>query len=334
MSAQIPPKMQAVTITEFGAPEVMQVNLVPTPVPGVGEVLVQNCAAGINRPDVMQRQGIYPPPPGATDIPGLEIAGRVVALGEGVESLSIGDSVCALVVGGGYAEYCVAAAELCLPIPNGMEISHAAALPETFFTVWANVFERGQLQAGETLLVHGGSSGIGTVAIQLGKAFGAKVLVTAGSNEKCAACVKLGADAAINYQSENFVERSQRLTNNQGVDLILDMVAGDYLSRNLECLAMDGRLVQIAFQKGPKTEIDFLPVLLKRLTITGSVLRARSVEEKAKIARALQQKIWPLLAEGRVKPVIHATFPLSQVVESHRMMEASQHIGKILLSFD
>lgn len=332
MSASLPDKMTVIEIPEPGGPEALKPGRRPLPFPGAEEVLVRVAAAGVNRPDVMQRKGMYPPPPGAPDTPGLEIAGEVVAVGEGVSSPGVGDSVCALVAGGGYAEYCLAPAALCLPWPEGMDAISAAALPETFFTVWTNVFDRGGLKSGERFLVHGGSSGIGTTAIQLANAFGATVYATAGTTEKCEACKKLGADAAINYREEDFVERIEALTEGKGVNLILDMVAGDYLPRNLKCLAVEGRLVQIALQNGPKVEMNLLPVMLKRLTITGSTLRPRSVAQKAEIAASLKAKVWPLLAGGKVKPVIHATFPLEKAAEAHALMESSKHIGKILLT--
>ncbi len=334
MSIEIPNQMNAIITREHGDPDVMQLSTTTTPIPGVNEVLVQVAAAGINRPDVMQRQGMYPPPPGAPDILGLEIAGTIVALGEEVTEPRIGDQVCALVAGGGYAEYCIAPSSLCMRIPKDMDIVSAAALPETFFTVWTNVFERGELKSGESLLVHGGTSGIGTTAIQLAKQFGASVFVTAGSVEKCQACIDLGADAAINYKTEDFEERIGSLTDAQGVNLILDMVGGDYLPRNLKCLAIEGRLVQIALQHGPKVEMNLLPVMLKRLTITGSTLRPRSIEEKAQIASSLRKQVWPLMDKAAVRPLIHATFPIADAAEAHRMMERSQHIGKIVLTME
>ncbi len=332
MPDALPKEMIVIDIPEPGGPEALKPARRPLPSPGAEEVLVRVTAAGVNRPDVMQRKGMYPPPPGAPDTPGLEIAGEVVAVGSGVSSPGIGELVCALVAGGGYAEYCLAPAALCLPWPDGMNGVSAAALPETFFTVWTNVFDRGGLKSGERFLVHGGSSGIGTTAIQLAKAFGATVYATAGTAEKCTACEKLGADAAINYRQDDFVERIEALTEGKGVDLILDMVAGDYLPRNLKCLAVEGRLVQIALQHGPKVEMNLLPVMLKRLTITGSTLRPRSVSQKAQIAASLKAKVWPLLSKGTVKPVIHATFPLDKAAEAHALMESSRHIGKILLT--
>jgi NADPH2:quinone reductase len=332
MSEQIPSTMRVVEIAEAGGPEVLRITERPVPEPGKEEVLVKVGAAGVNRPDVMQRLGMYPPPPGAPDIPGLEIAGTVVALGADAGRVQEGESVCALVAGGGYADYCVAPASLCLPIPEGLSDVQGAAIPETFFTVWTNVFDRGRLASGESLLVHGGSSGIGTTAIQLAKAFGSTVYVTAGSDEKCEACTELGADAAINYRNQDFVERISELTNERGVDVILDMIGGDYLPRNLKSLAVEGRVVQIALQGGPKVEMNLLPIMLKRLTLTGSTLRPRTVAQKAMIAHSLRDKVWPLLGSGKVRPIIHATFPLAQASDAHRMMESSQHIGKIVLS--
>jgi NADPH:quinone reductase len=332
MGADLPTTMTAIEIRQFGGPEALVPGRRPVPAPGAGEVLVAVEAAGVNRPDVLQRQGGYAPPPGATDIPGLEIAGRIVALGSGVTGWRVGDAVCALVAGGGYAEYCTAPAAQCLPPPKGYDMVRAAALPETFFTVWTNVFDRGRLQGGETFLVHGGTSGIGTTAIQLAKAFGARVFTTAGGAEKCAAAKRLGADLAIDYRTEDFVEAVTKATEGRGVDVILDMVGGDYVARNLKILALEGRLVQIAFLKGSKVEINLMPLMLKRQTLTGSTLRPRSVAEKGVIAAALQTKVWPLLDAGRVAPVIHATFPLAQAADAHRLMESSAHIGKIVLT--
>jgi NADPH:quinone reductase len=325
--------MTAITIREPGGPDVLQAAQIGTPdvtgSAGKGQLLVRVAAAGVNRPDILQRQGNYNPPPGASPIPGLEIAGEVVQVGEGVHRYRLGDKVCALVPGGGYAEYCAVHEENALPVPAGFTMIEAAALPETYFTVWTNVFERGGLKAGETLLVHGGSSGIGTTAIQLGKAFDARVVVTAGSDEKCAACAGLGADIAINYRKEDFVEalRAREIK----PDVILDMVGGDYLARNIACANKDARIVQIAFQKGAKIEADFLPLMLKRLTLTGSTLRPRTIAEKASIARALEEKVWPLLVQGKCKPVIHATFPLAEARAAHELMESSAHVGKIVL---
>lgn len=322
--------MNTMEIAAFGGPEMLRPCRRRTPEPAAGEVLIRVAAAGVNRPDVMQRKGLYPPPPGASDIPGLEVAGEVVAVGRGVAEPELGDRVCALVAGGGYAEYCLAAAPLCLPIPDGFDPIQAAALPETFFTVWANVFERGGLRPGERFLVHGGASGIGTAAIQLARAFGASVFTTAGSAEKCRACEDLGA-SAINYREQDFVEAVKARTGGEGVDLILDIIGGDYLQRNLACLAIDGRLVQIAAQGGPRTEINLLPLMLKRLSITGSTLRSRSVPEKTAIADALKAKVWPLLEAGQIRPIIHAVFPLADAAQAHRLMESGRHIGKIVL---
>ena len=326
-----PEQMTVIEIAEAGGPEVLRPAQRPVPTPGEGEALVKVSAAGVNRPDVMQRAGMYPPPPGASDIPGLEVAGTVVAKGAGVEGLDEGDSICALVTGGGYAEYCLASAPLCLPVPQRLNATEASALPETFFTVWTNVFDRGRLQSGESFLVHGGSSGIGTTAIQLASAFGARVLATAGSKDKCRACEELGAELTINYKEEDFVERVKEFSSGAGIDLILDMVGGDYLPRNLEVLASEGRLVQIALLRGPKAQMNLLPIMLKRLTITGSTLRPRSVAAKARIANALRERVWPLLEAGTVRPVIHSTFPLAEASEAHRLMETSEHIGKIVL---
>jgi NADPH2:quinone reductase len=303
------------------------------PKPGSNQVLIKVTAVGINRPDVMQRKGLYPAPLGASDIPGLEISGTIVALGFGTlaSPFKLGDPVCALVSGGGYAGYCLASVSHCLPIPNGLSLVEAASLPETFFTVWSNVFDRAQLQEGETLLVHGGSSGIGTTAIQLAKAFQSKVIITAGSKIKCERCLELGADAAINYKEQDFVLETNRLTSNEGVNVILDMIGGDYFPRNLKCMANDARLVQIAIQNGAKSDINLLPIMLKRLTITGSTLRARDDVFKANIAKKLQQNVWPLLANGTIKPIIHARFALNEASKAHELMENSLHIGKILL---
>ncbi|PPD03926.1 MAG: NAD(P)H-quinone oxidoreductase [Methylobacter sp.] len=306
----------------------------PQPEPRPDEVLIKVAAAGVNRPDVMQRQGLYPAPPGATDIPGLEIAGSITATGDQVTQFKPGDQVCALVSGGGYAEYCTAPASLCLPIPSGLSAIEAAGLPETFFTVWSNVFDRAGLKPQETLLVHGGGSGIGTTAIQLAHAFGAHVFTTAGSDEKCAFCLELGAKAAINYRSRDFVEIISRLTDGKGVNVILDIIGGDYFPRNLKCLSADGRLVQIALQNGVKSEINLLPVMLKRLTITGSTLRIRDTEFKAAIARQLKAKVWPLLEQGSIKPVIHSTFKLTEAGLAHALMESNRHTGKIILTVD
>jgi NADPH2:quinone reductase len=329
--AELPPSMTAIEIARPGGPEVLQPANRPVPQPAEGEVLVRVAAAGVNRPDAMQRAGMYPPPPGASDIPGLEIAGEVVALGRGAAGVKLGDRVCALVTGGGYAEYCTAAAALCLPVPGGLSMSQAAALPETFFTVWTNVFQRGRLADGETILVHGGASGIGTTAIQLARAFGARVLVTC-SADKREACRRLGAELAIDYRSEDFVALAKEASGGRGVDLILDMIGGDYTPRNLEALAVEGRCVQIALQRGPKVEgFSLLPIMLKRLTLTGSTLRPRSVAEKAAIAAELRARVWPLLERGQVAPVMDSSFPLRQAAEAHARLEGGRHVGKIVL---
>lgn len=328
--------MKAVEITSYGAPEVLRLGARPAPVDGPGEVVIRVSASGVNRPDVLQRTGNYPVPPGASDIPGLEVAGVIVsgdAKAMAAAGLKQGDRVCALVAGGGYAELCVAPVGQCLPVPEGLSDVEAASLPETFFTVWSNVFERAHLQPGETLLIQGGSSGIGVTAIQIAKALGATVLVTAGSDDKCAACVALGADHAINYKSSDFAEEVKRLTNGQGVNVILDMVAGSYVAREVECLAEDGRLVIIAVQGGVKAEVNAGLVLRKRLTITGSTLRPRSVEFKAAIAKALKEKVWPLIARGAIKPVIHSTFAAADAAKAHALMESNSHIGKIVLTW-
>ncbi len=321
--------MTAIAIREPGGPDVLVSEAIARPIPTAGQVLVKVAAAGVNRPDILQRQGGYPPPPGAPLTPGLEIAGEVVALGEGIARYRLGDLVCALVPGGGYAEYAVAHEDNALPVPKGMALTEAAGLPETYFTVWTNVFERGRLQAGESFLVHGGTSGIGSTAIMLAKAFGAKVIATAGSDEKCAACLRLGADVAINYRTQDFVAVMQ--AQGLGADVILDMVGGDYVQRNLKVANLHGRIVQIAFQQGSKITADFLPIMLKRLTFTGSTLRPRTVAEKAAIARALEEKVWPLLEAGKCRPVIHATFPLKDAAKAHALMESSAHVGKIIL---
>ena len=331
MNASIPPTMAAIEIPAPGGPEVLRLTRRTTPVPGPGEVLIQAAAAGVNRLDVMQRQGRYPAPPGASDIPGVEIAGMVVSVGEDVASLRVGDRVCALVAGGGYAEYCVAPAAQCLPTPGRLDFIQSAGIPETFFTVWTNVFELGRLAAGESLLLHGGSSGIGTTAIQLARPRGARVFATAGSAEKCKACEQLGAERAINYRTEDFVQVVRDLTSGGGVNVILDMVGGDYFARNIDALAMEGRLVQIAFLRGAKAEINLLAIMQRRLTITGSTLRSRNVAEKGAIARAVHKEVWPLIESGQVTPVIHATFPLAQAAEAHRLMESGSHMGKIIL---
>ena len=328
----LPAQMTAIAIRAPGGPDMLLAQQRPLPRPAEGEVLVEVAAAGVNRPDVMQRQGLYPPPAGATDIPGLEIAGEVVALGAGVRRWKLGDKVMALVVGGGYAEYCPAHESHALPVPEDLSLIAAAAIPETFFTVWHNVFERGRLQSGETLLVHGGSSGIGTTAIQLAKAFGARVIATAGSAEKCEACRSLGADAAVNYREQDFVAAAKAATDGRGADVILDMVGGDYIERNYEAAAVEGRVVQIAFQTSSKASVDFRRIMLKRLTHTGSTLRARSIADKGAIARAVEERVLPLIAAGRVRPLIDSTFPLGEASAAHKRLETSAHIGKIVLA--
>jgi putative PIG3 family NAD(P)H quinone oxidoreductase len=328
----LPTQMTAIGITAPGGPDMLVPEKRPVPTPGDGEILVKVAAAGVNRPDVMQRMGLYPPPPGAPDIPGLEIAGEVVALGRNVKRWKVGDRVMALVVGGGYAEYCLAHESHALPV-GGLSMVEAAAIPETFFTVWHNAFERGGLKSGETLLIHGGSSGIGTTAIQLAKAFGVRVITTAGSEEKCDACRKLGADVAVNYRTEDFVAATKSATGDKGAEVIVDMVGGDYIARNYEAAAVEGRIVQIAFQGSPKATVDFRRVMLKRLHHTGSTLRSRSVADKGAIARAVETNVLPLIAAGKVKPVIYKTFPLAAAPAAHALMETSAHIGKIVLTF-
>ncbi|MFE1600555.1 NAD(P)H-quinone oxidoreductase [Methylobacterium sp. ID0610] len=329
----IPDTMRQVRFNGAGGPEVIGIETAPVPKPGPGQVLIAVAAAGVNRPDCQQRAGKYPPPPGATEVPGLEVAGRIVALGEGVTGLAAGDEVCALVISGGYAEYCVADAALCLPKPGPLSLIEAAGLPENYYTVWTNVFERGRLQKGERFLVHGGSSGIGYTAIQLAKHFGATVYATAGSADKCTFCERLGADAAINYREADFAEEVKRLTDGKGVDVILDMVGAAYLDRNLKSLALDGRLVVIAFLQGFKVEeFNLTPIMVRRLTLTGSTLRPRTVAQKAAIAEGLRREVWPLLDAGTLKTVIHATFPLEQAREAHALMESSAHLGKIMLT--
>ena len=323
--------MRAIEISAPGGPEVLRVTQRPVPVPAANEVLIEVAAAGVNRPDVLQRKGGYPPPPGASDIPGLEVAGTILAAGAGANTWKTGDRVCALVTGGGYAEYVAAPAPQCLPIPRGLTLVEAAGLPETFFTVWVNVFERAGLKGSETLLIQGGSSGIGVTAIQMARAFGHRVFVTAGSAEKCTACEKLGASRAINYRTEDFVAVVKELSGGKGVDVILDMVGGDYVPRELACLADDGRLSLIAFLGGTRATIDMTDILRRRLTITGSTLRARSVEVKGAIARSLEQKVWPLIEAGRIKPVIYRTFRLEEASAAHALMESSAHVGKIIL---
>ena len=326
--------MNYIQIEEHGDPDVLKLSSQSVPDPGLDEVLIRVEAAGVNRPDIMQRKGLYPPPPGATDVPGLEVSGTVVKKGKNVAEPEVGSLVCALVSCGGYAEYCLASASICLPVPKNISLQHAAGIPETFFTVWTNVFERGQLKSGETLLVHGGSSGIGTTSIQLGKAFGATVYTTAGTQEKCEYCKNLGADAAINYNENDFEAEIKTLTENRGVDVILDMVGGPYFPKNIKILAVQGRLLQIALMQGYKAEVDFRPLLMKRVTLTGSTLRPRSVKEKAEIAQALRKEVWPLMDSGTIRPIIHQTFPLEKAADAHRLMESSNHIGKILLKPD
>ena len=328
--------MRAIEITAFGTPEVLRETTRPDPIAGPGEVLIRVAAAGINRPDVLQRKGLYPMPPGVSDLPGLEVAGTVIA-GDAAElsaaGLSLGDRVCALVAGGGYAELCVAPIAQCLPSPRGLSDIEAASLPETFFTVWQNVFHIAGLQAGEWLLVQGGSSGIGVTAIQLAKAFGAKVIVTAGSDDKCAACLAVGADHAINYRTQDFAAEALRITDKRGVDVVLDMVAGEYVAREVECLAADGRIAIIAVQGGLKSSLDAGAVLRKRLSIVGSTLRPRSVAYKGVLARALRERVWPLIEAGRIKPVIYRVFPAAQAAAAHALMESSTHVGKIVLDW-
>ncbi|HSH91589.1 MAG TPA: NAD(P)H-quinone oxidoreductase [Ramlibacter sp.] len=329
--------MKAVEISAYGAPDVLKLGERPDPVAGAGELLIRVRASGINRPDVLQRTGNYPVPPGASDIPGLEVAGEIVdgdAEALVAAGFKKGDRVCALVAGGGYAELCVAPVGQCLPVPKGLSDIEAASLPETFFTVWTNVFDRVKLQAGETLLVQGGSSGIGVTAIQMAKAMGAKVIVTAGSDDKCDACVKLGADHAINYKTQDFVEEVKTLTNGEGVNVVLDMVAGAYVAREVQCIAEDGRIVIIAVQGGTKSEFNAGLVLRKRLLVTGSTLRPRPVAFKAAIAGALWKNVWPLIEKGDIKPVIHSTFPAAEAAKAHELMESNQHIGKIVLTWD
>lgn len=324
--------MRAVEISAPGTPDVLRLGERPRPRAGAGEVLIRVAAAGVNRPDVMQRKGIYPPPPGASDIPGLEVAGEVVALGEGVSGIALGERVCALVAGGGYAEYCVAPAQQCLPVPKGLTDVEAASLPETYFTVWSNVFERAHLQPGEVLLVQGGSSGIGVAAIQMAQALGSRVLATAGNADKCAACERLGAERAINYRSEDFVEVAKALTGGRGVDVILDMIGGDYIPREVAALAEEGRIVLINAMKGAKAEVNLIDIMRKRITLTGSTLRARPVAYKAQIAASLRERVWPLLEAGTIRPVVYRSFPLAQAAAAHALMESSEHVGKIVLT--
>jgi len=323
--------MIAIEIRQPGEPDVLVPVERPTPSPAPGEVLIKVAAAGVNRPDVFQRRGRYPPPPGVTDIPGLEVAGTIDRVGPGVDTLRVGDAVCALVAGGGYAEYCTAPAPQCLPLPRGLDVVAAAAIPETFFTVWTNVFERGRLAAGESILVHGGSSGIGTTALQLAKARGARAFATAGSAAKCAACERLGAERAINYREEDFVAAVRASTGGRGVDVVLDMVGGDYFARNIDALAIEGRLVEIATLSGAKAEVNIQTIMQRRLTVTGSTLRARPIADKGRIADAVRTHVWPLLEAGTVKPIVFKTFPLRDAASAHRLMESSEHIGKLVL---
>lgn len=324
--------MKAIEISHYGGPDVLRLCERDDPVPGPGEVLIAVVAAGVNRPDIIQRQGHYPAPPGASDLPGLEISGKIKALGAGVSDWAVGDKVCALVTGGGYADLCVAPTETLLAVPDSLPLAHAAGLPETAFTVWSNLFERAALDAGEWVLVHGGSSGIGSMAIQLAKAFGAHVITTAGSLEKCEFCRTLGADVAVQYNRQDFVKEVMSATDNRGVDVVLDMVGGSYIPRNIACLAPNGRHVTIAFLEGPMAEINLAPIMLKRLTLTGSTLRARPLAFKAAIRDALAQLVWPLVAAGTVRPIIDSIFPLADAALAHARMEKSAHMGKILLS--
>ncbi len=331
---EIPEQMTAIEIKEYGDAD----QLVPTecavPTPAEDEVLIKISYAGVNRPDVIQRKGLYPPPPGESDIPGLEVSGTIVKLGAQATQYALGDQVLALVGGGGYAEYCTAPVGQCLPIPKGLSLEQAAALPETYFTVWSNIFDRCELKSGETILIHGGTSGIGTTAIQLAKAFGAKVIATAGSDEKCQACRNLGANLAINYKTQDFVEESKKFTEKKGVDVVLDMVGGDYIQRDISSLGTDGRLCFIAFLSGSQANVNFMPVMLKRLKITGSTLRARSRAFKAQISQNLTEKVWPLIEDGKLGPLIYKTLPLDKAAEAHKLMESSKHIGKIVLKLE
>ena len=328
----LPAEMKVIHIAAPGGPEQLQLSTRPVPKPGAGEVLVRVEASGVNRPDVMQRQGRYPPPPGASDLPGMEIAGEIVALGAEVTGVAVGDKITSLLPGGGYAQYALAAAPLCMPIPKGLSMVEAAAIPETFMTVWTNLFERGRCKAGDTVLIHGGTSGIGTTAIQLAAALGAKVYATAGSQDKARACEKLGALRGIDYRTEDFVEVIKAATQGHGIDVTLDMVAGSYVARNIEIAALEGRIVTISTLGGTKAEINMVPLMMKRVTLTGSTLRARTVAQKAAVADAMRQAVWPLIAAGKVKPVIFKTFPLAEASDAHRLMETSNHIGKIVLT--
>ena len=330
-TTNLPTSQTSIEITQPGGPEVLQATSRDMPVPTDSQVLIKVAAAGVNRPDVFQRMGFYPPPPGVTDIPGLEASGTIVAVGSAVQRWKVGDQVCALLSGGGYAEYAVAEESICLPIPEGLSLTDAAALPETCFTVWHNLFERAELQAGEWLLVHGGSSGIGTTAIQMASAMGIKVIATAGSDEKCAACEKLGAVKAINYREQDFVQACQETTGT-GVNVILDMVGGDYVQQNFAACAPKARIVNIAFLRGSKVEVDLLPLMLKQLVLTGSTLRAQPIENKARIAAGVESQVWPLIAQGKFKPVINSSYPLAKASEAHTLMESNQHIGKLLLT--
>src|SRR5271163_4798166 len=327
----LPRDMKVVEIAAPGGPEQLKSSVRPIPQPGEGEVLVQVAAAGVNRPDVMQRQGRYPPPPGASDLPGMEIAGQIVALGPKVSGLSVGDKITSLLPGGGYAGYAIAAAPLCMPIPEGLSMVEGAAIPETYMTVWTNLFERGGCKAGDIVLIHGGTSGIGTTAIQLAKAWGARVFATAGTEKKARACEKLGAELGIDYRKQDFVDVIRAHTGGHGIDITLDMVAGSYVQRNLDIAAVEGRVVTISLLGGSRAEINMGMILTKRLTLTGSTLRSRTIAQKAAVADAVRQHVWPLLAAGRVKPIIYTTFPLAEASEAHRLMETSQHIGKIVL---
>lgn len=328
----LPTAMTAIDPAEAGGPEVLVPVRRPVPRPGAGEVLIRVAAAGVNRPDVLQRRGMYPPPPGAPSVPGLEVAGTVAALGEGVETLAEGQQVCALLAGGGYAEYATVPAGQCLPVPHGLGLVEAAAMPETLFTVWHNLFQRGYAREGETALVHGGTSGIGTMAIALCGLFGVRILVTCGSDDKCRRAEELGAARAVNYRTEDFVEEVRRITDGRGADIVLDMVGGDYLPRNLACLSEDGRHVSIAVQRGASAELDILKVMTRRLTLTGSTLRPRSAEFKALLADEIARNVWPFAAEGRLRPVVHSTFPLECCVVAHKLLESGEHVGKVVLT--